>query len=71
MMVHYLLMFRRKILFEQKLRFCLDVVHKINIPLKMARELLDNLISGDGSVSASQKVRRAAGYMDDIMDYTN
>lgn len=71
MMIHYLLMFRRKILFEQKLRFCLDVVHKINIPLKMARELLDNLISGDGSVSASQKVRRAAGYMDDIMDYTN
>lgn len=71
MMVHYLLMFRRKILFEQKLRFCLDVVHKINIPLKMARELLDNLISGDSSVSASQKVRRAAGYMDDIMDYTN
>lgn len=71
MMVHYLLMFRRKILFEQKLRFCLDVVHKINIPLKMARELLDNLISGGGSVSASQKVRRAAGYMDDIMDYTN
>ena len=71
MMVHYLSMFRQKILFEQKLRFCLDVVHKINIPLKMARELLDNLISGDSSVSASQKVRRAAGYMDDIMDYTN